>query len=80
MSWKHAGTVENAVHRFRVKYLDPKAVDSNDLDLKKEQFTLEENPAEYARVEGDTLIFPMTDWNYRMIVLEAKNKTERIGK
>jgi translation elongation factor P/translation initiation factor 5A len=30
----------------------------------------EEDPAEYARIEGDELVFPMTKWNYRMIVIE----------
>ena len=29
-------------------------------------------PAEFARIEGDELVFPMTKWNYRMIVLETR--------
>jgi hypothetical protein len=29
-------------------------------------------PEETVRIEGDEVVFPMTPWNYRMIVLEKR--------
>ena len=29
-------------------------------------------PEEFATIEGDEVVFPMTKWNYRMIVLEPR--------
>jgi len=78
--WKKLGfaspeglAVENAVHRVRVKYLNPEARNSDDVDLPEGWFEYEEDPGEYARIENGELVFPMTKWNYRMIVLERKD-------
>ena len=30
-----------------------------------------QKPEEYAKIENGELVFPMTEWNYRMIVIEA---------
>ena len=57
------------MHRFKPRYVDPKALDSDDVDLPANQVVLEDDPNEFARIENGELVFPMTDWNYRMIVL-----------
>lgn len=69
-------TAENAVHRFKVKYLDPAWTEGGTIEddgfIKDEQYELVEDPGEYAKIENRELVFPMTDWNYRMIVMEKK--------
>jgi hypothetical protein len=78
LDWKKLGlspnriTAENAVHRYKVRYTDPNAVDSNEVTLPEGSLVYEDDPTEFARIEGDTLIFPITAWNYRMIVLTPK--------
>jgi hypothetical protein len=37
-----------------------------------EEFEFKKNPAEYVRLEGDEIVFPMTPYNYRMIVIEQR--------
>ena len=59
--------VENAVHRFKLHYLEGEQADLSRNDVKWE---LVEDPEEYARIENGELVFPMTDGNYRMIVLQ----------
>jgi hypothetical protein len=77
--WKALGfnsldgvTADNAVHRLKVRYTDPEAVDSDAFYLPEGSFVFEENPNEYAKIENGELVFPMTEWNYRMIVLEKE--------
>jgi len=59
---------DNALHRsgFRVE----KVKDKNGKEVEKAVFF--NRPEEYARIEGEELVFPMTKWNYRMIVIEKK--------
>ncbi|MDD5704642.1 MAG: DUF6067 family protein [Kiritimatiellae bacterium] len=59
---------ENAIHStgFRVD----KA--KNEKGEEVEKGVLFPRPEEYAKIEGEEVIFPMTPWNYRMIVLEQK--------
>jgi hypothetical protein len=61
-------TVDNAVHKrgIRVEKVN------NDQGEEVEQGVFFDNPAEYARIENGELVFPMTKFNYRMIVLEKK--------
>ena len=49
--------------------INPEYINSNDVDLPEGFFVYEEDPDEYARIEDGYLLFPMTGWNYRMIVL-----------
>ena len=58
----------NAVHStgFRLE----KAKDKDGKEVEKAVFF--NRPEEYAKIEGEELVFPMTKWNYRMIVLERK--------
>jgi len=53
---------ENAVHAFDIRFKD----------FKEEGFEYVSIPVETARIEEGRLKFPMTSWNYRMIVLEKK--------
>jgi hypothetical protein len=78
--WKKLGfkspegvTAENAVHRFTINYLDAKAKEEDGF-IRDDQYELVEDPNEYARIENGELVFPMTEWNYRMIVLEQKEE------
>ncbi len=59
---------ENAVHStgFRIE----KAKNEKGKEVEKGAFF--PRPEEYARIEADEIVFPMTKWNYRMIVLEKK--------
>jgi len=59
---------ENAMHRtgFRVE----KTKDKDGKEVEKGVYF--DRPEEYARIEGEELVFPMTKWNYRMIVIEKK--------
>ena len=61
-------TVENAVHStgFRIE----KEKDKDGKDIEKAVFF--NRPEEYAKIENGELVFPMTKWNYRMIVMEKK--------
>ncbi len=58
--------VENAVHRtgFRLE----KQKDKDGKEVEKAAFF--ERPEESARIDRGEVVFPMTRWNYRMIVLE----------
>ena len=38
-------------------------------DWRQGEYAFEANPKEYARIDGDAIVFPMTGYNYRMIVL-----------
>ena len=69
LDWKKIGfesaeevVAENAVHAFDVHFNDPK----------NGGFEYVSNPKETARIEDGELKFPMTPWNYRMIVLRKK--------
>jgi hypothetical protein len=75
LDWKALGfdgpegvTALNAVHRtgFAVE------TTKNEKGEEVYQTRFPAKPEETARLEGDTVIFPMTKWNYRMIVLEKK--------
>jgi len=73
--WKALGfdgpqgvTALNAVHSTGFR-LDTKKDDKGQ-DVQVAAFP--PVPEETARIEGDEVIFPMTPWNYRMIVLEEK--------
>jgi len=61
-------TAENAVHSTGFRLEKVKDKDGKEVD----QAVFFPKPEETARIEGDTVIFPMTPWNYRMIVLERK--------
>ncbi|MDD5706292.1 MAG: DUF6067 family protein [Kiritimatiellae bacterium] len=63
-------TASNAVHStgFRVDKTGEKDKDGKEI----EKAVFFPRPEEYARIAGDELIFPMTKFNYRMIVLEKK--------
>lgn len=64
--------VENAVHRFTFPIVRPSAaVTGKIVGTGEEQFLTQytEDPREFAKVENGELVFPMTPWNYRMIVL-----------
>jgi hypothetical protein len=74
--WKQIGlgepeslSVENAVHStgFRLE----KAKDKNGKEIEKPVFF--ERPEEYAKIENGEIVFPMTKFNYRMIVLKRKS-------
>jgi hypothetical protein len=76
VDWKALGldspeglTAENAVHKrgFRVETVK----DENGKETLKGVFY--PKPEETAEIIGDELVFPMTPWNYRMIVLERKD-------
>ncbi|MDD5708166.1 MAG: DUF6067 family protein, partial [Kiritimatiellae bacterium] len=60
-------TASNAVHSTGFR-LD-KEKDQDGKDVEKAVFF--PRPEEFARIEGEELVFPMTRWNYRMIVLEV---------
>ncbi|MDD5704643.1 MAG: DUF6067 family protein [Kiritimatiellae bacterium] len=73
--WKKIGlgspdslTATNAVHSsgFRLE----KAKNDKGEEIEKGVFF--PRPEEYAKIEGEELVFPMTKWNYRMIVLEKE--------
>ncbi|MDD5707033.1 MAG: hypothetical protein PHR35_14005, partial [Kiritimatiellae bacterium] len=73
--WKKIGLgapadlmVENAVHRTGIRMEKTKDREGKET----EQPVFFDRPAEYARIEGEDLVFPMTKWSYRMIVLEKK--------
>ena len=59
-------TAENAVHRtgFRLE----KAKDKDRKESEKAVFF--DRPEEFARIEIGGLVFPMSKWNYRMLVIE----------
>ena len=61
-------TAENAVHStgFRIE----KEKDKDGKEVEKAVFF--PRPEEYAKIENGEIVFPMTKWNYRMIVLEKK--------
>lgn len=59
--------VENAVHRFKPVYDDVETGAGG---------RLENDPAEFAKIADGELLFPITPWNYRMIVIDAPT-TER---
>ncbi|MBI4024251.1 MAG: hypothetical protein HY360_04670, partial [Verrucomicrobia bacterium] len=64
--------IENAVHRFTFPIIEPGAAKTGKIEgAGEEQFLVKytEDPKEFARVEGEELVFPLTPWNYRMIVL-----------
>ena len=60
--------VENAVHStgFRLE----KRKDEKGQEYEEAVFF--PRPEEYARIEGDEVVFPITRYNYRMIVIEKK--------
>ena len=60
---------ENAVHStgFRLE----KKEDGNGQEYEEAVFF--PRPEEYAKIEGGELVFPMTRYNYRMLVIEKKN-------
>jgi hypothetical protein len=73
--WKKLGfdspeglKVENAVHSrgFRVE----KTTNEKGQEIEKGVFF--ERPEEYAKIENGELVFPMTKWDYRMIVIEKE--------
>ncbi len=75
LDWKAIGfegpqgvTAENAVHS--IGFAVETVKDEKGVEIKKALFP--PKPEESARIEGDEVIFPMTPWNYRMIVLEKK--------
>jgi hypothetical protein len=61
-------TATNALHRtgFRVE----KVKDKDGKEVEKAVFF--ERPEEYARIENGELLFPMTPYNYRLIVIEQR--------
>jgi hypothetical protein len=63
-------TAENAVHRtgFRVEKV------TNEKGKETEKGVFFDKPEEYAKIEDGRLVFPMTKFNYRMIVLEKNEK------
>ena len=75
--WKKLGlglpadlTASNYLHRtgFRIEKTGEKDKDGKEV----EKAVFFDRPEEYAKIEGEELVFPMTKWNYRMIVLERK--------
>jgi len=60
--------VENAVHRTGMRIEMAK----NEKGEEVEQAVFFERPEEYAKLENGELLFPMTKWNYRMIVIERE--------
>jgi hypothetical protein len=73
--WKTLGlgaaetlTAENAVHStgFRVETV------KNDEGEDVEKAVFFNRPEEFARIDNGELVFPMTKWNYRMIVIEKR--------
>jgi hypothetical protein len=60
--------VENAVHStgFRLEQVK----DTDGKEVEKAAFI--NRPEEYAKIENGELVFPMTAWNYRMIVIEQR--------
>jgi hypothetical protein len=58
-------SVENAVHSTTL-------IKVHDEESGKETWKLGPNPDETASIAGGKLVFPMTPWNFRMIVLENK--------
>ena len=69
LDWKKIGfesadkvQAENAVHSFDIRFKD----------VTKDDFEYVSNPAETALIENGELKFPITGWNYRMIVLQKK--------
>ncbi|MBI4024386.1 MAG: hypothetical protein HY360_05355 [Verrucomicrobia bacterium] len=59
---------ENAVHRTGFKVETTK--NEKGEDVYKAVFF--PRPDEFAKVEGQEVVFPMTKWNYRMIILEKE--------
>ena len=61
-------TTENAVHStgFRVEKV------KNEKGEEVEKAVFFERPKEYARIEDGEIVFPMTQWDYRMIVIEKE--------
>jgi len=77
LNWKKLGLgapedlkAENAVHStgFRIE----KVKDKNGREVEKAVFF--KRPEEYAKIENSEVVFPMTKYNYRMIVLEKNKK------
>jgi len=58
--------VDNAIHKRGIRVEKVK----NDKGEEIEQGVLFDNPAEYARIDKGQLVFPMTKFTYRMIVIE----------
>jgi len=73
--WKKLGfdspenlKVENAVHSTGMRIEKVK----NEKGEEVEKAVFFERPEEYAKIENGELVFPMTKWNYRMIVIEKE--------
>ncbi|MDD5706153.1 MAG: DUF6067 family protein [Kiritimatiellae bacterium] len=73
VDWKALGfngpegvTAENAVHSIGFAVETTK----NDKGEDVHKAVFPPNAKETARIEGDEVVFPMTKWNYRMIVLQ----------
>lgn len=61
---------ENAVHSTGIRLEKTGDKDKDGKEVEKAIFFPQ--PEEYAKIENGELVFPMTKWNYRMIVLERK--------
>jgi hypothetical protein len=82
VDWKALGfagpagiSAENAVHAYGFPLKITEGVKTKETDPRKvrdyeREFT--RLPEEYARIEGGALVFPMTPWNFRMIVLQRR--------
>jgi hypothetical protein len=75
LDWKALGfdgpqgvTASNAVHSTGFRVETEKDKDGQETNTA----VFYAKPDEVARVEGDEVVFPMTAWNYRMIVLEQR--------
>jgi len=75
LDWKALGfdspdglKVENAVHSTGFKVENP--------GTKNEKGVFFPKPDEFARIEDGKLVFPIMEWNYRMIVLEEPGSRE----
>jgi len=64
--WKKL-KVENAVHSIGFR------IENKDKDVKEQKPVFFDNSKEeYAKIEEGKLIFPMSEWNYRMIVISEE--------